>query len=81
MKKFISNLMTRKKTFLGIILAIVIGLVIMISALADYGHPIVSYNRNPVSITFPRAGRIVLWNVISSSSPGYFSRYYLILNG
>jgi hypothetical protein len=32
MKKFISNLMKRKKTFLGIILAIVIGLVITISA-------------------------------------------------
>lgn len=81
MKKFILNLMKRKKTFLGIILAIVIGLVITISALADYGHPIVSYNRNPVSITFPRAGRIVLWNVITSSSPGYFSRYYFIRNG
>jgi hypothetical protein len=46
MKKFILNLMKRKKTLLGIILAIVIGLVITISALADYGHPIVSYNRN-----------------------------------
>ena len=66
---------------LGLILAVVIGLVITISALADYGHPIVAYNPNPVSITFPRAGKIVLWNVITSGSPGYFSRYYFIRNG
>ena len=81
MKKLLSNLTTRKKTILGLILAVVIGLVITISALADYGHTIVAYNPNPVSITFPRAGRIVLWNVITSSSPGYFSRYYFIRNG
>ena len=81
MKKLLSNLTTRKKTMLGLILAVVIGLVITISALADYGHPIVAYNPNPVSITFPRAGRIVLWDIIASSSPGYFSRYYLIRNG
>ena len=54
---------------LGLILAVVIGLVITISALADYGHPIVAYNPNPVSI------------VITSGSPGYFSRYYFIRNG
>ena len=81
MKKLLSNLTTRKKTILGLILAVVIGLVITISALADYGHPIVAYNPNPVSITFPRAGKIVLWNVITSGSPGYFSRYYFIRNG
>lgn len=81
MKKLLSNLTTRKKTMLGLILAVVIGLVITISALADYGHPIVAYNPNPVSITFPRAGKIVLWNVITSGSPGYFSRYYFIRNG
>jgi len=81
MKKLLSNLTTRKKTMLGLILAVVIGLVITISALADYGHPIVTYNPNPVSITFPRAGRIVLWDIIASSSPGYFSRYYFIRNG
>lgn len=81
MKKLLSNLPTRKKTMLGLILAVVIGLVITISALADYGHPIVSYNPNPVSITFPRAGKIVLWNVITSGSPGYFSRYYFIRSG
>lgn len=81
MKKILSNLTTRKKTILGLILAVVIGLVITISALADYGHPIVAYNPNPVSITFPRAGKIVLWNVITSGSPGYFSRYYFIRNG
>ena len=78
MKKLLSNLTTRKKTMLGIILAVVVGLVITISALADYGHPIVAYNPNPVSITFPRAGKIVLWNVLTSGSPGYFSRYYFI---
>ncbi len=81
MKKLLSNLTTRKKTMLGIILAVVVGLVITISALADYGHPIVAYNPNPVSITFPRAGKIVLWNVLTSGSPGYFSRYYFIRNG
>jgi hypothetical protein len=81
MKKLLSNLTTRKKTMLGIILAVVVGLVITISALADYGHPIVAYNPNPVSITFPRAGKIVLWNVITSGSPGYFSRYYFIRSG
>jgi hypothetical protein len=81
MKKLLSNLTTHKKTMLGFILAVVIGLVISISALANYGHPIVAFNPNPVSITFPRAGKIVLWNVISSGSPGYFSRYYFIRNG
>jgi len=34
MKKLLSNLTTRKKTILGLILAVVIGLVITISALA-----------------------------------------------
>jgi hypothetical protein len=81
MKIFLSNLLIHKKTFLGIFLAIVIGLAITISAFANYGHPIVAYNANPVSITFPRAGKIVLWNVITSGSPGYFSRYYFIRNG
>lgn len=81
MKPLLTKISITKKTFIGITLAIVIGLIVTISVFADYGHPIVSYNTNPVSITFPRAGRIVLWNIVTSGSPGYFSRYYFIRNG
>lgn len=48
---------------------------------ATYGHPIVAFNPNPVRITFPRDGRIVIWNDVRSSNPGYFARYYYIRGG
>ncbi len=48
---------------------------------ATYGHPIVPFNPNPVRIAFPRAGRVVIWNDVRSSNPGYFARYYFIRSG
>ena len=70
-----------KKKMLWLVGLLAVGLLFTEIVLADYGHPVVSFNPNPVAITFPRAGKVVLWNVITSSSPGYFSRYYFIRQG
>lgn len=48
---------------------------------ATYGHPIVPFNANPVRITFPRAGRVVIWNDVVTANPTYFARYYFIRSG
>ncbi|MCX6053627.1 MAG: hypothetical protein NTZ74_01695 [Chloroflexi bacterium] len=61
--------------------AVLFALTGVFSVFADYGHTVVSYFSNPAAITFPRAGRIVLWNKINSTLPGFFARYYFIRSG
>lgn len=81
MKAILLKLKSRKKLFLGVIFALAIGWAITFAVLADYGHPVVPFNPNPVSITFPRAGRVVLWHDLTTGSPTNFLRYYFIRNG
>jgi len=56
----------------GINLAVVIGLVITISALADYGHPIVAYNPNPYRSHFPEPEKLFYGMSLHQALRGIF---------
>lgn len=67
--------------WLAPILVVIIAGFVFFTVQATYGHPIVAFNRNPVRITFPRAGRVVIWNDVRTTNPIYFARYYFIRGG